>query len=572
MTETGRVSAPTRPDLRVLVDALPPRRKRQLALLTLLTLASAAADVFLVTTGLSFVTSLAGQPAAPMPEWLGNGLAAEGVGRAALLFAIAAVTANLLRLAQLRWIEAYVAIVTHELTVDVQRRLLAQPFSYHALHHSSEALGALDKVAIVATQLIQQWLQAIGAIATGLSVAALLISIDPLPALAAIAALALFYWLVARLASRRLQTNSAVAGETYDLRVRKVQEGMASIRDIKLDHLERAWLEDFRPADARYARARASTGFIAAAPRHLIEAGAAVLVAALAAWLAAAGRDSALALVGGLAIGGLRALPLLQQAYRGWAVLTANRMITAQVADLLRLPAPDEEEWDVRPLPFTSTLRLDGLGFSYPGRVEPALAEVSLTIARGERIGLAGETGSGKSTLIDLIMGLLAPATGQILVDGKPLGPGERRAWQRNIAHVAQSVVLTDDSIARNIAFSAGGPPDMERVQRAAEAACIADFVATLPAGFETRVGERGVQLSGGQRQRIAIARALYKNAPLLVLDEATNALDEATEARVLANLLADPGKTILIVAHRPATLRLCDRIVTMSAGRIAAA
>ena len=572
MTEAGTTAAAVRPNLRVLVDALPARRKRQLALLTLLTLASAAADFFLVTTGLGFVTSLARQPAAPMPEWLGNGLAGGQIERAALLFAIAAVAANLLRLAQLRWNEAYIAMVTHELTLDVQRRLLAQPFSYHAVHHSSEALAALDKVTMVATLLIQQWLQGIGAIATGLSVAALLISIDPLPALAAIAALALFYLLVARLASRRLQSNSAVAGEAYDLRVRKVHEGMASIRDIKLDHLERGWLEDFRPADARYARVRASTGFLAGAPRHLIEAGAAVLVAALAAWLAAAGRGSALPLVGGLALGGLRALPLLQQAYRGWAVLTANKAITAQVADLLSLPAEEDEEGDVTPLPFKSAVRLDGVGFSYPGRSEPALADISLTIEHGCRIGLAGETGSGKSTLIDLVMGLLPPADGHLTVDGKPLGTGERRPWQRNIAHVAQSVVLTDDSIARNIAFSAGGPPDMERVRHAAQAACIADFVATLPNGFDTRVGERGVQLSGGQRQRIAIARALYKNAPLLVLDEATNALDEATEARVLANLFADKDRTILIVAHRPATLRLCDRIVTLSAGRIAAA
>jgi ABC-type bacteriocin/lantibiotic exporter with double-glycine peptidase domain len=168
-------------------------------------------------------------------------------------------------------------------------------------------------------------------------------------------------------------------------------------------------------------------------------------------------------------------------------------------------------------------------------------------------------------------MGLLRPDAGQILVDGIVLAPDNIRAWQKNVAHVAQSIFLADASIARNIAFSAAEEPvDVDRVRKAAAAAGIADFIDSLPEGFQTEAGERGVRLSGGQRQRIGIARALYKDAPLLILDEATNALDEAMEEQVLSSLFADKERTIIVIAHRPSALKHCDQVVTLSGGKLA--
>jgi ATP-binding cassette subfamily B protein len=202
----------------------------------------------------------------------------------------------------------------------------------------------------------------------------------------------------------------------------------------------------------------------------------------------------------------------------------------------------------------------------------PALVDISLEIERGARVGLIGKSGSGKSTLVDLLMGLLDVDCGRMLIDGQPLTPSRKPAWQAQLAHVPQAIFLADGSIAANIAFGQDeAAVDRERVADAARRAGLGDFVASLPQGLDTAVGERGVRLSGGQRQRIGIARALFKQASVLVFDEATSALDDATEASVMAAIADLPRTlTIVIIAHRLTTLRMCDKIVRLEDGRIA--
>ena len=569
MTEEAAPDGLLRP-LRTLLTAMSARHRRRFWLLTLLTLANAAADLVLVAASIWFLTALAGGDSPPnaLALWLPD--AGRGIELAALFLAGSALAANMLRLLHLWLSERLVADVSHELTVEVQRRVFAQPYDYHVRHRSSEVIASLETGRVLASGIINQWLQSIGALATGLALLVLLLRIDPLPALVALALLGLFYVGVARMAGRRLAANSAMLGRTYGERIGKVQESLGAIRDLKIDHSEQAQLDDFRRVNERFSRASASTGFIAGAPRFIIEAGATLLVAVLAVWLTAANGGSVLPLIGGMAVGGIRLLPLLQTAYRSWVTFSANRAIYRQVETLLSLPLPPPTAHAAAALPFKSGIGLKTVSFGYPERAEPVLRGVNMTIARGSRVALVGETGSGKSTLADIIMGLLRPQDGQIAVDGVPLDESNIAAWQRNIAHVSQTMFLADASIARNIAFSvADAPVDMGRVRKAAAAARILDFVDSLPDGFETEVGEGGVRLSGGQRQRIAIARALYKNAPLLVLDEATNALDPATERELLANLFADPARTILIIGHRPSTVEGCDTIFRLSEGRL---
>ena len=558
--------------LRALLDALPPRRTRQLWLLSGLTIVNAAAELLLLAATMLFLAALAGSGIetvpAPLRAWLGDLDGERQIGFAALAFGATAITANALRLLYLRLTENYVAEVTHELTMEVQRRVFAQPYDYHVRHHSSVVIASLDKVTQLTFILFHQWLDGVATIATGMAVLGLLISIGPVPALAAFAVFSALYLATARISAGRLKERSSCLGATYDDRVRTVQESLGAIRDLIIDHSQRAQLEEFRRADSRLAKMQSSTRFIASAPRYIVEAAAVVLLAALAVALAV--RGNALVMIGGIAIGGLRVLPLLQGAYRNWATMTANRSIVGDVLALLSLPISADADATPDPLPMQRSLRLDSITFCYPGRPQPAVARVNLEIERGERIGLVGGTGSGKSTLADVIMGLLSPQTGTILVDEAPLDAASVRAWQRNIAHVSQTIFLADASIARNIAFSVPDDPvDMARARRAAAQAGIAEFIESLPDGYESTVGERGTRLSGGQRQRIAIARAVYKGAPLLVLDEATNALDEETEAQVLGNLFADKSRTILIVAHRPSALQQCDRVLRLEGGRI---
>jgi ATP-binding cassette, subfamily B, bacterial PglK len=568
----ARASAGMIRPLQTLLAAMSVPHRRRFWLLTLLTLVNAAADLALVAASIAFLAALSGGNSVPaaLAGWLPDGSA---VGSAALLFAGSGLAANLLRLAHLRLSESLVAEVAHELTVEIQRRVFAQPYDYHVRHHSSDVLASLETGRLLASSIIHLWLQSVAALATGLALLLLLFRIDPMPAVAALALLALFYGAVATAAGKRLASNSALLGRAYGERIAKVQESLGAIRDLKIDHSEQAQLEDFRRADARFARASASTGFIGAAPRFVIEAGAVLLVALLAVWLTANGSGSALPLIGGMAVGGIRLLPLLQTAYRGWVTMAANRAIYGQVATMLSLPLPPARLPHVSPLRFDFAIRLEDVSFSYPERTEPVLRDVRMTIPKGARVALVGETGSGKSTLADIIIGLLRPQRGQVAIDGVPLDESNLPAWQRNIAHVSQSVFLADASIARNIAFSvADAPVDMERVRRVADAARLADFIDSLPDGFETEVGERGVRLSGGQRQRIAIARALYKAAPLLVLDEATNALDEGTEQQVLANIFADEARTVLIIGHRPSAVEGCDMRFRLAGGRLVAA
>jgi ABC-type multidrug transport system fused ATPase/permease subunit len=224
-------------------------------------------------------------------------------------------------------------------------------------------------------------------------------------------------------------------------------------------------------------------------------------------------------------------------------------------------------------LPLQREIRFDRVTFSYSGAAPWVVDGLDLTIPKGSRVGFVGATGSGKSTSLDLLMGLLAPSEGRLLVDGREVEGAGVRAWQRSIAHVPQSIYLADASMAENIAFGMpAGAIDMARVREAARRAKIADFIESSPAGYDAAVGERGIRLSGGQRQRIGIARALYKQARVLVLDEATSALDSATEQSVMATINGlDRELTILMIAHRLSTVQGCDMIVELEHGRIVA-
>jgi ATP-binding cassette subfamily B protein len=223
-------------------------------------------------------------------------------------------------------------------------------------------------------------------------------------------------------------------------------------------------------------------------------------------------------------------------------------------------------------MPFEQAIALKGVSFRYGDDLPWVLRGIDLTIPRGSRVGFIGQTGSGKSTAIDLIMGLLAPVEGSLEIDGQAVTPATCRGWQAHLAHVPQAIFLADGTIAENIAFGVpSGQIDRDRVRSAARGAQIASVIEGWAEQYDTVVGERGVRLSGGQRQRIGIARALYKSADVIVLDEATSALDTTTEEAVMRTIEGlGRDTTVLIVAHRLSTLRTCDRVVELRGGRIA--
>jgi ATP-binding cassette subfamily B protein len=401
-----------------------------------------------------------------------------------------------------------------------------------------------------------------------------LLFIDPVVALTAIAGFGASYSVITWLSRQRLKQNAQRITDEQTRVVKALQEGLGGIRDVLLDGTQPVYCDVYKQADRPLRQAYGSNIFIAGSPRFAMEAMGIALIACLAYALSrqAGGVAASLPVLGALALGAQRLLPALQQAYSAWASINGSYSSLADTVVLLDQPLPEEMHLPPpAPLPFEKSIRFDNVLFRYTGDGPRVLDGFSLTIPKGARVGIVGSSGSGKSTALDLLMGLLNPTEGTLLVDDQPCVGSRVRAWQKTIAHVPQSIYLADTTLAENIAFGVSKDAiDMDLVRRAARQAQIADFIESRPGGFQANVGERGIRLSGGQRQRIGIARALYKQAKVLLFDEATSALDNATELSVMDAIDGlDRDLTILLVAHRITTLSRCDRIVELEHGRV---
>jgi ATP-binding cassette subfamily B protein len=560
--------------LTALYRLLSPARRRQFVLTLLLMLLGAAAEMVTIGAALPFLALVADPDSALIPPWLLGLLTAVGgspVVGAALLLIVAALAAAGIRLALTWGSQRFVMATGHDMAAAVFGRMLRQPYSEQVRRNSSQTLAAIEKVQGVVFGLLQPAMQGMIGAFIALCVFALLLKIDAWAAGLAAIAVVLAYVGVSLLVRPRLRRNSELLAGTMVERTRTVQEGLGGIRDIILDRSEPLFEAKFRELDGRYRSAQAATQFVAGAPRFIVEAAGLVAIAlvTLAMSLEPGGVVKAIPVLGALALGAQRLLPLLQQSYHGWTMASGNFRAFRDVVEMMEAPIPEPQP-EAPPLAIERELVFEGVGFHYPeGRF--ALLDVSFRIRAGEHVGIAGATGGGKSTLLDLLMGLLEPDEGAILVDGRRLDASTRPAWQSGLAHVPQAIYLADDTIAANIAFPRGaGGMDPERLAAAVRAAQLETFLAGLPEGLQTYVGERGVRLSGGQRQRIGLARALYRRPRLLILDEATSALDEGTERSVLAALQGlREDMTLVTVAHRATTLAACDRLIRVEGGRV---
>jgi ABC-type multidrug transport system fused ATPase/permease subunit len=490
-------------------------------------------------------------------------------------FVVIALVAGTLRLLLL-WANTKFAFASGaDLSIEVYRRTLYQPYHVHLARNSSEVVsGIVNKVNGVVFWVMLPMLTLISSVVLLVAITLTLIFIDPFVALTAIAGFGASYGVITWLSRRRLHLNGQRITYEQTQVIKALQEGLGGIRDVLLDGTQPVYCDIYRRADRRLRQAYGSNIFIGGSPRFAMEALGMALIACLAYAMSqkAEGIASALPVLGALALGAQRLLPALQQSYGAWASIIGSYASLADTIVLLDQPLPEELLQPVpAPLPFEQSIRFDNVRFRYSGDGPWVLCGLDLKIAKGARVGIVGSTGSGKSTAIDVLMGLLTPTDGTLLVDGEPCVGSRVRAWQKTIAHVPQSIYLADTTLAENIAF--GVPKDaidMDRVRRAAQQAQIADFIESRPGGYQANVGERGIRLSGGQRQRIGIARALYKQAKVLVFDEATSALDNATELSVMDAIDGlDRDLTILLIAHRVTTLNRCDMIVELENGLV---
>jgi ABC-type multidrug transport system fused ATPase/permease subunit len=552
------------------------RRRWQLAAVLAVTLAGALAELMTIGASLGFLTLIAAPQRVDFASGLIARLGGDPVVTASMLLVAAAIAAALIRLVLLWLSHRFVMAVGHDMAARIFGRMLRQPYADYVRRGSSEVLSGIEKVQSVVADLLQPAMQGLTAGLIALLIVLMLFAIDALAASLAAFIVVLVYGVMSRFTRGRLRANSQTLSETGTARIKIIQESLGGIRDIILDHAQPLFEEKFRRIDSRYRRARATTEFITAAPRFVVEAAGIVAIAltALAMSFKPHGIVAAIPILGALALGMQRLLPLLQLTYSGWSRSTGTLQLLADVVALMNAPVVADQPGaaGAGTMPLQREIRFEKVSYRH-GESGFAIDRASLAITQGSRTGISGPTGAGKSTLLDLIIGLLEPDSGTIRIDDQPLDRTGRGAWMAGIAHVPQSIYLADDSLAANIAFGkAAGEIDRERLAAVIEAAQLSAFIAELPDGLATRVGERGIRLSGGQRQRVGIARALYKQAPVLILDEATSALDDATQAAVMdAIMKLDGGRTIIIVAHRRSTLEGCDQILHVEAGRVTA-
>ena len=355
--------------------------------------------------------------------------------------------------------------------------------------------------------------------------------------------------------------------------LRHLQQSLHGIRDIKVLGQEGYFANRYGRSRHRLARAFYLRATLTELPHTIIElslVGFILVFFGFTIWNGG-GSDAAVPILGLFAYVGLRLQPSLQRIVSGLNEIKFSAAPLEDVyADLRLIETLPRVTDGTTPLPFKDAIYVEDVCFQYEQTDRDALKTVNLTIRRGEQIGICGPTGGGKTTLVDIITGLLDPTSGRVAVDGHDLRE-HSRAWQRNLGVVPQTVFLIDDTMKRNIALGVADE-DIDEVglAEAVERGQLSDFVASLPDGLETAVGERGVRISGGQRQRIAIARALYRRPAVLIFDEGTSALDNATEAHVMGSMAFLRGKqTVILIAHRLSTVRNCDRVVFLEEGRV---
>ena len=462
------------------------------------------------------------------------------------------------------------------LSTQLLRQYVMQPYSFFLNKNTSElGKNILNEVSRAVGGVVLQALLVLSKIIITVFLFILLLLLDPVIAVISLIILGSVYVILFRAVKEKLGTIGELTVDANSQAFRHANEAMSGIKDIKLLGREHEFVSRFSSSANELSIYNTQSSIISMLPRYLLEVIAFGGIISIVIFLINSGvaTENIIPIVAIYAMAGYRLLPALQQIYSG---LTSIKF-TLPAFDILASDL-SEQSFDANNkatkndfISFNNYIQLKDISYSYPGVDNNLFSQLDLTIKANTTIALIGKTGSGKTTLVDIILGLLTPQSGSIVVDGTALDKSNISSWQSLIGYVPQSIYLSDDSIANNIAFALSKDEvDMQKVKLAAKIANIDNFVESLPDNYKTIIGERGVRLSGGQRQRIGIARALYHNPSVLVLDEATSALDSSTESSVMDAVESlSHKKTIILIAHRMDTIKNCDEVYSLKNGNI---
>lgn len=493
-----------------------------------------------------------------------------------IFFILTSLAAGLIRIFLLRFSTTLSYQTGADISRKIYRNTLYQDYLSHVQRNSNILVsGIISKANQVVTYTIQPVLNLISSTTILLVIFFVMVLVDPILILSSFFMLVVLYLSFAVQAKKKLLRNSKVLSLELSNLQKILAEGYGGIRDVILDHSQEVYLKKYIDSDTPYRSALAENSFKTSSPKYYVESFGLVAFAIFAYYLTISKGSmlESLPLLGALALSAQRMLPVIQILFNSWANLRTGKSILRDVVELLELRTTEYKLKDQKSkeIQFQKSLRFESVYFFYPETDSLTLKNINFEFKKGQRVGIVGKTGSGKSTLLDMIMGLFPPKDGKIIVDDLEIDNSYLIAWQKNISHVPQSIFLSDSSIAQNVAIGLHESHiDLDKVWKCLEQAELAHFVNSLKEGIHTFVGERGVKLSGGQRQRIGIARALYKEAKIIVFDEATSALDEETEKQLMKSIYnLNQEITIVIVAHRLTTIRQCDLIIKLKDGEV---
>ncbi|WP_449446500.1 ABC transporter ATP-binding protein [Thermomonas brevis] len=564
-------------EIRKIRDILTPAERRKAAGMLALVVLMALAETLGVLSIMPFLSVL-GRPAvihenrflqAAYAHWQFHDERGFiiSLGLASIAIVIAS---SLFKTVTLHALNRFVHLERHSISARLLSRYLRQPYEFFLARNSS-ILGKnlLSEVDQLLFELIQPLSQLFAQGAIVLAMALLIFLYDPTTAICIVLVLGALYGAIYGLVRKRLARIGLERQTANGRRYQAANEALSGIKDVKITHSAAAYQAQFDQASRLFSRHMATNDTLSQSPLYLVEATgySMLIVVALALLLRSNDIAHVLPALGLYGFAAYRMLPAAQVMYRGFAKLRVSSAALESIHRDLALPDEPAATGDAILAP-RKDIRLRGIRYAYPSAPDkPVFDGFDLVVPANASVGIAGRSGAGKSTLMDLLLGLLQPQAGTLEIDGVAVDAGNVAAWQRAIGYVPQHIFLADASVAENIAF---GVPreeiDMQAVERAARAAQIHDFVANeLPQGYDTDVGDRGIRLSGGQRQRVGIARALYRDPPVLFLDEATSALDAQTEKALNEAIRKLSGsKTIVVIAHKEASLRGCREVVNI--------
>ena len=466
-----------------------------------------------------------------------------------------------------------IAAIGTELSTEGYRRALYQPYKKHLNWNSSIIISTIAKDTKFAVSGLSSFLVILN---SSIIIFSIFIGIFLVNAIVAISLIILFgicYLLIGYSNKKQIEKNSYTITKKSQAKIQSLQEGLGAIKDVLLGGSQEYYAKIFSKTDYPIRKLAARNSFLANSPKFLIETLGITFLAIIGSSISIKGMSTgSISLIGVVALGSQKLLPAIQGLYSNWVALKAS---TAQISNVLDLLSLDLENNNYKDFEFKNYIEFKKVSFRY-GETKPwILKDVSFKINLGEKIGVIGETGSGKSTTIDLLMTLIEPSKGSFLIDGVDIYRDKYRdflkSWKSQITHVPQLIYLADTTFLENIAFGEKKETiDFIKVKDAAKKAQLSDFIESCPDRYNTVVGERGIRLSGGQRQRISLARAFYKDRKFFVLDEATSALDLKTEIAVIESIYnLGSDTTLIMIAHRLSTLRNCDKIFKFHKGKI---